>query len=261
MYGSATINDRMLGHGEPVRVRSGQRVLFRLLNASATERVDLALAGHRFQVIALDGNPVPTAQTVDVLELAPAERVDAIVEMNRPGVWILGAVDDDDRAKGLGIVVEYADASGQPQWLPPPKATWDYTVFGTSGPAQPSDERIELKFEKVAGGHGGYNRWTINGKSWPDTNPLFTVRQGRRYRLAMRNESGDFHPVHLHRHNFELVKIADKPTAGIQKDTVNLSRFSSVEVDFVADQPGPTLFHCHQQDHQDEGFMGLIAYE
>jgi hypothetical protein len=39
MYASASFNDKMLGHGDPIRVREGQRVLFRLLNASATENV------------------------------------------------------------------------------------------------------------------------------------------------------------------------------------------------------------------------------
>ena len=46
-YKYATINDRMLGAGEPIRVKKGQRVLMRLLNASATENVVLALPGHR----------------------------------------------------------------------------------------------------------------------------------------------------------------------------------------------------------------------
>jgi FtsP/CotA-like multicopper oxidase with cupredoxin domain len=112
LYASASFNDKMLGHGEPVRVREGQRVLFRLLNASPTENVTVALAGHRLTVIALDGNPVPSPQTVDTLFLAPAERADVIVEMNRPGVWILGGIKDEDRKLGLGVVVEYAH---QPQ--------------------------------------------------------------------------------------------------------------------------------------------------
>jgi FtsP/CotA-like multicopper oxidase with cupredoxin domain len=46
-YASASFNDKMLGHGEPIRVREGQRVLFRLLNASATQNITLALPGHR----------------------------------------------------------------------------------------------------------------------------------------------------------------------------------------------------------------------
>ena len=109
----------MLGHDEPIRVRQGERVLFRLLNASATMDVSLALPGHRFTVIALDGNPVPTPATVDVVKLDVAERADVIVEMNNPGVWIFGSTDDEDREMGMGVVVEYENRQGEPQWISP----------------------------------------------------------------------------------------------------------------------------------------------
>jgi FtsP/CotA-like multicopper oxidase with cupredoxin domain len=257
MYGSAAFNDRMLGQGDPIRVREGQRVLFRLLNASATEPVRLALPGHHFNVVALDGNPLPAPKTVDVIDLASAERADAIIEMNNPGIWILGA-GDEDRQKGLGIVIEYANQRGEPRWIRP-TGEWDYTVFSTGGTGPAPDETFVLDFEKVPGGRGGYNRWNINGKSFPNTDRL-RVRQGKRYRLVMNNRSGDHHPVHLHRHVFELTRIAGKPMAGVVKDTVHISRQQSVEIDFVADQPGLTLLHCHQQDHMDEGFMMLMEY-
>jgi FtsP/CotA-like multicopper oxidase with cupredoxin domain len=260
LYASASLNDKMLGHGEPIRVREGQRVLFRFLNASATQNVTLTLAGHRMTVVALDGNPVPTRQTIDSVSLAPAERADVTVEMNRPGVWILGSARDDDRKIGLGVVVEYANASGEPQWTAPANTAWDYTIFGDRRAVEAPDQRIELLFEKVPGGRGGYNRWTINGKSWPDTRQLITTEEGKRYRLALTNKSGDNHPVHLHRHTFEVTKVGDKSTAGVMKDTINMTRFSTVEVDFVANDPGPSLLHCHHQDHQDEGFMGLVTY-
>ena len=260
LYAAASFNDKMLGHGEPIRVREGQRVLFRLLNASATQNITVALPGHRFTVIALDGNQVPSQRTIDTLFLAPSERIDAVVEMNRPGVWVLGEIRDEVRKMGLGVVVEYADRRGEPQWSPPPNSAWDYTIFGVERPVPAPDERFDLVFEKVPGGRGGYNRWTLNGKSWPNTNPLFTTERGKRYRLVMTNKSGDNHPVHLHRHTFEVTKIGDKLAAGVMKDTINMTRFSTVEIDFVADDPGPSLLHCHHQDHQDEGFMGLVTY-
>jgi FtsP/CotA-like multicopper oxidase with cupredoxin domain len=260
LYAAASFNDKMLGHGEPIRVREGQRVLFRFLNASATQNVALALPGHRFTVIALDGNPVPTRQDVDTLFLAPAERADVTVEMNHPGVRILGGVREEDRKLGLGVVVEYANQHGEPQWSPPPNSVWDYMIFGVQRPLPAPDGQLDLLFEKVPGGHGGYNRWTINGRSWPSTNPLFTVQAGKRYRVVMTNKSGDNHPVHLHRHTFELTKIGEKSTAGVMKDTINMTRFSTVEIDFVADDTGPSLLHCHHQDHQDEGFMGMVTY-
>jgi len=123
-----------------------------------------------------------------------------------------------------------------------------------------SDHRLELLFEKISGGRGGYNRWTINGSSWPTTNQLLATEPGKRYRLVMSNKSGDNHPVHLHRHTFEVTKVGDKKTSGVMEDTINMTRFSSVEIDFVANDPGPTLLHCHHQDHQDEGFMELVTY-
>ncbi|HXR38036.1 MAG TPA: multicopper oxidase domain-containing protein, partial [Terracidiphilus sp.] len=110
-YQYATMNQHMLGAGEPIRVKQGQRVLMRLLNASATENVVLALPGHTFKVIAMDGNPVPNPTAVEVLSLAVAERVDAVVEMNAPGVWVLGSTLPEARKMGLGVVVEYAGKS------------------------------------------------------------------------------------------------------------------------------------------------------
>jgi len=258
-YKVASFNDKALGHGEPVRVRQGQRVLFRLLNASATDDVMLALSGHRFTILALDGNPVPSPRTVDTLVLAPAERIDAVVEMNNPGIWIFGSTEDEVRQMGMGVVVEYAGASEAPRWQSPPMSGWDYLIFGRQSPLPEPDGRFDLTFQKILGGRGGFNRWTINGKSWPDTGPLI-VEQGRRYRLVFRNDSGDMHPMHLHRHTFELTRFAGRPTAGIRKDVVNVPRLETVEVDFVADDPGLSLLHCHMQEHQDFGFMTLVRY-
>jgi len=74
------------------------------------------------------------------------------------------------------------------------KAIWDYTAFGGQGTAPQPDGTFRLTFENILGGRGGYNRWTINGKSWPDTNPLLKVERGKRYRLVMTNNSGDTPP-------------------------------------------------------------------
>ena len=81
-YDLFSINGRMLGHEEPIRVRQGEHVLFHVLNASAGEIRSLALPGHAFRIVALDCNPVPTPVNVPVLWLGTAERVSAIVEMN-----------------------------------------------------------------------------------------------------------------------------------------------------------------------------------
>ena len=159
-YRYFTVNGRMLGHGEPLRVKHGERVLFHVLNGSATEIRSLALPGHSFKVVALDGNAVPTPAEVPVLWLGTAERISAIVDMNHPGVWIMGDLADDDRGHGMGIVVEYAGHKAKPLWTPPKPFHWDYLHFAKGGATAPSpDETFEMRFAKDNAAEEGFNRW------------------------------------------------------------------------------------------------------
>ena len=262
-YELFSINGKMLGAGEPIRVREGERVLFHVLNASATEIRSLALPGHVFRVVALDGNPVPTPADVPVIWLGTAERISAIVEMNHPGVLVMGDLSDDDRTHGMGNVVEYSGRKGKPQWVSPKPFRWDYTRFGKTGVAvSEPDETIEMLIVKHNAAANGFNLWTLNGEafSMETMRPLYKVQEGRRYRLKFRNASDDIHPLHLHRHSFELIRFGGKPTSGVMKDVVMLGGFQELEFDFVAGNPGRTLFHCHQQLHMDFGFMALFDY-
>jgi hypothetical protein len=80
--------------------------------------------------------------------------------MNNPGVWVFGSTDDQDRHMDMGVVIEYENRSGEPQWRAPAKAGWDYAAFARKAPAKTPDATISLTFEKVPGGRGGYNRWS-----------------------------------------------------------------------------------------------------
>jgi FtsP/CotA-like multicopper oxidase with cupredoxin domain len=266
-YKNFSINSHSLGHGDPVRVREGQRVMFRIVNASATYQHSISFSGHKFTVVALDGNPVPNPREVEILDLGPAERVDAVVTMNQPGVWILGEVDEYVRHAGLGVVVEYANQTGEPKWVAPARAEWDYTIFGNAAdhaaPSNAKDENVQvlpLVFKKKFAGNRWVDYWTVNGKSFPKTDPII-VQANKRYRLKFDNQSDEAHPIHLHRHSFELKNIAGKSTNGVMKDVAVIPANRIVEAEFVADNPGPTLFHCHQQLHMDYGFMTLIQYK
>jgi FtsP/CotA-like multicopper oxidase with cupredoxin domain len=264
-YDSFTINGRMLGHGDPIRVRQGEHVLFHILNGSAGEIRSLALPGHTFLIVAMDGNELPKPVRVPGLWIGTAERISAIVEMNHPGVWIMGDMSDDDRRHGMGIVVEYGGHSGKSQWITPQPIHWNYARFGhAEGPSKLPDDVIDMIFAKDNAALEGFNRWTINGTSYPldqmMTAPSFHLKQGKRYRVRMRNASDDIHPIHLHRHTFELTRIAGQPTSGVLKDVVMVGGYQEVEIDFTADNPGLTLFHCHQQLHMDYGFMYLFDY-
>ena len=263
VYDVSTINGKVLGFGEPVQVKQGERVLVHVLNSSPTEVHWIALAGHSFHVIALDGNEVARPQIVNMLRLAPAERVSAIVEMNNPGVWVLGEVRKHVQAAGMGIVIEYAGAAGKPVWTQPESLVWDYRQFAAPNETNPPSmdvNRIELVFDSKFQGHGSEERWLINGKSYPQTEEP-VLQTGQRYRLVLKNQSMDDHPLHLHRHTFEVRMIEGVDGLhGLRKDVVLVPAKSTAEVEFVANNPGRTLFHCHQQDHMDRGFMMVFRY-
>jgi FtsP/CotA-like multicopper oxidase with cupredoxin domain len=90
--------------------------------------------------------------------------------------------------------------------------------------------------------------------------PLLRVKEGQHHRITMENRSGDDHLIPFHRDTFEITRIGGKTTSGILKDTINVPRRQSVEIDFVADDPGFTLYHCHMQLHIDFGFMALMKF-
>jgi len=117
------------------------------------------------------------------------------------------------------------------------------------------DQPRELQHDLVSRGHPGDDRLRIAAAE-----SALQVRHGRRYRLIFRNGSGDQHPMHLHRHSFEVVQIGERKLSGLMKDTINVMPLESITVEFVADNPGDTLLHCHQQLHMDYGFMQLIRY-
>lgn len=255
-FSAFTINGKMAGAAEPIRVKEGERVLFRIVNASATLHHRLALPGHEFRVMALDGNAVPVPRSVPVIDLAPGERVDAIVEMTTAGVWWLGEIRDAQRTAGMAIAVEYAGRPGPPRWIAPRPFTWELGLFAADATNRPVDATTTLVFKAKADGH----TWMINGKSYPDTAPI-VVRAGGRYRWILDNQSADDHPVHLHRHTFEVVRVGDRRMGGILKDVLNVPAWKQAEVEVQALHPGLSLFHCHQQFHMDMGFMTMMRYD
>lgn len=256
VYRAATLNGKVLGEGEPIRVRNNERVLFRIVNASATEPLRLSLPGHRFLVVALDGYPVPTPASVEVLELGVGERIDAIVTMNTPGIWVLGSPDDQHRALGMGVVIEYANRTGQPIWSPPADtATWDYLRFSGSSTVAAPHNTLSYRIERQPSGPDGFERWAMV----PLSSTQEALHTGERVRISLFNNSDEAHPMHLHRFPFELTSIAGQSCAGIRKDTVVVSPFQHVQFDVQPDSSGATLLHCHNQMHMDCGLKTLLS--
>ena len=96
-----------------------------------------------------------------------------------------------------------------------------------------------------------YNWLVINGKAGPASTPLI-VRQGDRVRLRMINLGMDHHPIHLHGHTFHVTGTEGgriQETAWWPGNTVLLGVAQARDVEFVANNPGDWMLHCHLPHH------------
>ncbi|MGH9183164.1 MAG: multicopper oxidase family protein [Acidimicrobiales bacterium] len=114
---------------------------------------------------------------------------------------------------------------------------------------------------------GEYNWFTINGKSFPATDNM-VVREGDRVRVRVVNAGFQAHPMHLHGKRFTVVAKDGAPLpAPYQADTVLVGAGERYDFEFVADDPGSWMFHCHILHHvgndavEPGGLMNFVTYE
>ncbi len=95
------------------------------------------------------------------------------------------------------------------------------------------------------------NYFTINGKSYPNTAPI-EVKKGQRVRVRLANVGQFTHPMHLHGMNFKIVAYDGVPLPPEQqtvRNTVPVNPGELVDIEFVADNVGTWMFHCHVLHH------------
>lgn len=94
-----------------------------------------------------------------------------------------------------------------------------------------------------------YDYFTINGKSFPATEPI-EVEQGDLVRLRFLNPSQTIHPMHLHGMDMAVVAKDGEPLTEPQRlNTLDIGQGETYDVVFLADNPGTWLLHCHDLHH------------
>lgn len=263
-YDTFTVNGKAFPATTPITVRPGERVRLRLINASGARTHLIHLDGHQLQVTHTDGNALVQPVSVDVVPLAPAERYDVEFTANKAGVWSLHDLAAGQTEAGLRLQVVYA---GHESDLEQPLRSgiagltvWSYTMGqGVDRLAAPSGATRTADLT-LSGGMMGSQAWTINGKSYPHTDPV-SVGQGDLVQLRVVNLSMESHPLHLHGHSFRLVSAGQHGFASpLVKNVVNLLPMEGASIEFVADNPGAWMFHCHKPMHMDGGMATLIRY-
>jgi FtsP/CotA-like multicopper oxidase with cupredoxin domain len=123
----------------------------------------------------------------------------------------------------------------------------------------PPAHRADVDYVMVLndGAHG----YTLNGKSFPATEPI-ACSQGQTVRIRFMNEGMMIHPMHLH--GMHMTVIAkdgwDQPMPW-RCDTLNIAPGERWDVLVKATNPGVWAFHCHILPHaeSEHGMFGMVT--
>ena len=260
-------------------VRAGERVRLRLVNVANARGFALVFEGHRPTVVAVDGQPCrPHEAPEGRVVLTPGARCDLIVDLERdPGERF--TLRDDYYRDFAYRLLDIAYDEGEPRRSAPLDAPMHLPPNALPEPDLRDAERHELV---LAGGAMGGLRaamlngrelgpralaqrgrvWAMNGIAAGDdlkANPLFRFQQGRSQIITIRNDTAFEHPMHLHGHHVRLLSRNGEPVPHrLWHDTLPVAPDETVEVAFVADNPGLWMFHCHILEHQAAGMMAVV---
>ena len=242
---------------ETFRVRAGERIRLRLINASNARIYGLEFENHEPALIALDGQPVAPRRDGRVV-LGPGMRADLILDCLATPSSMHRVIDTFYRQRAYELLkLSYSDAPRLREAFPPlPKL-----------PANPIAEPdvANARRHRIAFGGGMMGAlpsqrehpglfWTVNGAPVREHGhePLLNLKRGDSYVLELVNETAWHHPIHLHGHVFRVLG------KGHWADSVLLDPRSHAEIALVADNPGDWMLHCHVLEHQASGMMAVV---
>lgn len=246
-----------------VTASPGERLRLRMVNASNARIYQLGFGELDAVAIAMDGLLVDTTFPADGIEIAPGNRVDVDVTIPATATGTFTIADSFTGIDPIPLVtLEISgDPVDPPRFEPPtspvpdwsaaaewaPNGTFELTLIG--------EETSEAT--GLAGDAVGVFSWAINGESWPEPG-RYTSGLGTADKLRFVNDSGAFHPMHLHGQFFQVVARNGVPVReGHFRDTVLLDAGDTIDVVVVPLDVGVWALHCHIQLHAEYGMLTL----
>jgi suppressor of ftsI len=246
------------GTVNPVIVlRPGETELWRIGNVGADLYYVLTLDGHRFNVVARDGNRRSRLATIDTLRLSPGARVEVLVTAGAPGVYLLRTGDIDTGPEGnqyAGTVMATVRVEGSP-------AT-PVALPSALLPVEDLRAKITNRRTIVYSESADPDTYFIDGKTFDMNRTDIRVKLGAIEEWTIRNESDELHSFHIHQGPFQLTEINGVPQpADDHRDIVDVPIRGEVKVVIPFTNPlivGRFVYHCHILSHEDKGMMATI---
>lgn len=267
-----TVNGR---YRDIFRVRSGERIRLRLINASNARNFALTFGKLNPSIIAMDGQAVKPFSVTEPIVIGAASRVDLMLDMSGEPGSMMSVVDNFYREPFDLIKFVYEKEPLRDSALNSPIALAAPTI-----PEPDLSNPLALEVNIAGGAMGGLRQAKFNGKwmglreiaqqgyVWAindvvgnklDLPPLIDTVKGRSVHLTLRNETAFPHPMHLHGHHMKLLSVDGQPlTEPHWVDSPLVMPRQTMELAFVADNPGKWLFHCHALEHHAAGLGALV---
>ena len=283
VVGSGTVAVNGVPGGDlRLAARPGDTVRLRLINAVAPGMdggpETPVLLGASYRVVALDGHDLnqPELLGLQRLALGMGQRADIVFTMPSSGAvrlvdralmgeanFISGAFGKLKTTETVTIGEGPLPAGIDPASLP----LFDMTGYGSPADdpvaAGPFDKTYPIVLNEGPGFHDGRIELvhSINGQASPTVPPII-VGSGELVRLHVVNDTGEFHPMHLHGHIFSVLAKNGQAITGspIHLDTLLVGPHETWEVAFKADNPGIWMLHCHVLLHASFGMSMTINY-
>jgi len=256
-----------------ITVNNGQKLRLRIANMGARTNYVIALDGHQMTVTHKDGNRVQDVVT-DAIPIGIGERYDVVIDCSNPGAWSLAASTLQNRAANVvrGIIRYNGSGASDPLPATVPAnlssgALLSYAQLASYTPSAISavpDRTYPVALSVQPGPGGG--QWLINNEQWPTVTPM-QVSYGETIQLNLTTSTPGLmhvHPMHMHGHFVRLMGTAGGTTHAPLMDTILIMPSGQPgdtwSAQFLADNPGSWLYHCHEMHHMMLGMMTLVDY-
>lgn len=241
-----------------ITIQPGETQRWRIGNFSADTFFRLRLSGHKLNLIATDGNTLDQVVPVDEVVIAPAERIEVLIQGGAPGTYkLISSTFDLNVIPGNGIAPEVTMATLVSQGA----AVTPRPLPATLMPFDDLTDAVIDRQRTVTFQVRPNKTFEVNNAMF-DPNRLDQLMQlGSTEEWVVRNSSAVWHPFHIHINPFQVMSVNGKKVkAHGYRDTFSIPPGGEMVMrSRFLDYTGDYVFHCHILSHEDQGMMQLIG--
>ena len=237
------------------KANKGEIIRLRLINPANARTFNFEVENHELLVIGEDIDFVKKPYKTDNIQIASGQRYDILLYINQTGnisyftktnqgqtklgnIEVSGEANEDkyEHYKNLQSKILNENI---PDWTNLTNEKSDYTMT-----LEPSRMR------------GNEFQWTINEKSSNYEAEKINLSEGKLYKMTLKNQHGQVHPMHIHGQKFQIISRNGKEQeSNAYKDTVLVQGGEEVEIAFIAEGKGRWVNHCHILEHAEAGML------